>query len=74
METKEKIHENKLRRMAKRQGYRLMKSRRRDPNAYDYGGYMLVDERTNGIMYGSYPLPFSASIEEVEDFLTGDDS
>lgn len=33
----EKVRENRLRRMAERQGLRLVKSRRRDPRAIDYG-------------------------------------
>ena len=37
------VRENRLRRMAKRQGLRLEKSRRRDPRALDYGGYWLID-------------------------------
>lgn len=41
--TAEKIRENRLRRMAQRQGLRLEKSRRRDPRALDYGGYWLID-------------------------------
>jgi hypothetical protein len=41
--TDEKIRENRLRRMAERQGLRLEKSRRRDPRAVDYGTYWLID-------------------------------
>jgi len=41
--TQEKIRENRLRRMATRQGLQLVKSRRRDPRALDYGTYWLVD-------------------------------
>jgi hypothetical protein len=39
----DKVRENKLRRMAERQGLRLQKSRRRDPRALDFGTYRLVD-------------------------------
>jgi hypothetical protein len=38
-----KVLENRLRRAAQRQGLRLVKSRRRDPRAYDYGTYCLVE-------------------------------
>jgi hypothetical protein len=41
--TQEKVRENRLRRMAARQGLQLVKSRRRDPRALDYGTYWLVD-------------------------------
>jgi hypothetical protein len=40
--TSEKVRENRLRRMAERQGLRLVKSRRRDPRAIDYGTYCLM--------------------------------
>jgi hypothetical protein len=35
--TDDKVRENRLRRMATRQNLQLMKSRRRDPFAPDYG-------------------------------------
>jgi hypothetical protein len=42
MENDEKVRENRLRRMADRQGYRLLKSRRRDPLATDFGTWQLA--------------------------------
>jgi hypothetical protein len=36
------VRENRLRRMARRQGLRLVKSRRRDSFATGYGTYVLV--------------------------------
>lgn len=45
MNTNEKTQENRLRRSARRQGLRLVKSRRRDPRCIDYGTYMLIDDR-----------------------------
>lgn len=41
MDTTDKIHENRLRRMAERRGLRLEKSSRRDPDAIDFGTYRL---------------------------------
>ena len=41
--TAEKVRENRLRRMAERQGLELRKSRRRDPRAIDYGRWYIVD-------------------------------
>ncbi|ROQ40958.1 hypothetical protein EDF46_0324 [Frondihabitans sp. PhB188] len=38
----DKVLENRLRREAERRGYMLVKSRRRDPKALDYGLYALV--------------------------------
>ncbi len=72
MDGKEKVLENRARRMAERQGLRLMKSRRRDPRAYDFGGYMLVDVATSGVVAGNSPLPFSLSLEDALAWLGGD--
>jgi hypothetical protein len=44
--------ENRLCRAAQRQGMRLIKSRRRDPRALDYGRYWLVMIETNGMVTG----------------------
>lgn len=40
--------ENRLRRMAARQGLRLVKSGRRDPLAIDYGLYQILDWSSKG--------------------------
>lgn len=45
----EKVRENRLRRMAERQGFVLRRSRRRDPRAIDYGVYWLIDPNLNTI-------------------------
>ena len=68
--TNKKARESRLRRMADRQGLRLRKSRRRNPRAIDFGGYMLVDAGSNEIVWGGNPHPFSATLDEIEDFLT----
>ena len=66
-----KARENRLRRMADRQGMRLLKSRSRDPRAIDYGCYALADLRTNGLVYGISPIGrFDASLDEIEAYLT----
>jgi hypothetical protein len=61
-----KIRENRLRRMATRQGFLLRKIRRFDPRAIDYGGWRIVNARTGMIEAGEPPL----NIDEVETFLT----
>jgi hypothetical protein len=48
----DKVEENRLRRVAARQGLRLVKSRRRDPRTSDYGTYMLLDAETNAVVQG----------------------
>jgi hypothetical protein len=47
MNTQTKVRENRLRRMAERQGLTIRKSARRDPRAIDYGRWWVVhsDER-----------------------------
>jgi len=41
----DKARENKARRAAERQGFRLVKSRTRDPLAIDYGWHILRGKR-----------------------------
>ena len=47
-----KVQENRLRRMAERQGLELRKSRRRDPRSIDYGNFWLVNPTTNMVEVG----------------------
>jgi hypothetical protein len=67
MDQDEKVRENRARRAAQRQGMRLIKSRRRDPRALDYGQFWLVDAYTNGAVTSGQ---FGISLDEVEEFLT----
>jgi hypothetical protein len=79
---KEKVLENRLRRMAGRQGLRLIKSRARDRNDVTYGGYELWDfgSESRGledsrIVYGSGGVMnrgYAASLQDIEAFLTSD--
>lgn len=62
-EAEYKVFENRLRRMADRQGFRLVKSRRRDPRAYDYNTYRLVDPATNTVAVGG---DRGISLDEIE--------
>jgi hypothetical protein len=64
-----KARENRLRRAARRQGITLRKSPRRDPRAYDFGGYMLIDPQTNTVVAGEGSFAFSMSIDDVEAWL-----
>lgn len=72
----DKVRENRLRRMAQRQGYRLVKNPRRDTRAADYGSYMLVDAATSGLVadFGWDHVGFpegSSHLDDVERYLTG---
>jgi hypothetical protein len=67
----QKARENRLRRVAARQGLRLVKSRRRDPQAADYGTFVLID-RNNVVAVGSEGADApSLSLDDVENYLTG---
>lgn len=68
----DKVEENRLRRMAGRQGFVLEKSRRRDRRARDYGMYRLLPDHRD---LGAHRRdgPFNRTIQEVEQFLTAED-
>jgi hypothetical protein len=68
----EKVRENRLRRMAERQGLALKKSGRRDPRAIDYDRWMIVDPTTNSVVAGTEKGRPSMTIEQIEAYLTGD--
>jgi hypothetical protein len=65
MDAKTKVTENRLRRMASRQGLRLEKSRQGDPMALDYGKYSLVNGRPGYI----YVFIGQADLDQVEEWL-----
>jgi|SoiMethySBSTD1v2_1073268.scaffolds.fasta_scaffold3139756_2 hypothetical protein len=72
--TIEKVREDRLRRVAQRQGLQLIKSRRRDDRALDFGGFMLIEPTANTLVLGGPDnrFPASLSLEEVEEWLTGE--
>ena len=67
---RETARENYLRRAAKRQGLMLRKSRRRDPQALDYGQFWLIDGRTGVHIFGG---EWGAGIDEIEAHLAEGD-
>lgn len=68
------MYENRLRRMAWRQGYELRKSRRRDRRAIDYGRWAIVDRRTDAIVAGAgIEGRYAFTLEDVEAWLTRDE-
>jgi hypothetical protein len=66
-DTTEKVRENRLRRMAVRQGLELHKSRRRDPRAIDFGRYGITRD---GEWIEGQPDRLTMTIDEVEKYLT----
>jgi hypothetical protein len=49
----DKSHENRVRRIAKRKGYLLRKSRSHDPHAEDHGLYVLIGDSTGNRLPGA---------------------
>src|SRR5689334_15681652 len=72
MSDADKTRENRLRRAARRQGFVLRKSRRRDPEAYDYGLWMIVDPDGNTVVAGNQATGTpSMPLDGVEYWLWG---
>ena len=70
----DKVQENRVRRKAERQGYVLRKSRRRDPNARDFGKYALFDPQGNYAVFGySNDTVMNADLDDVEAWLDSPD-
>jgi hypothetical protein len=68
-----KVRENRLRRMASRQGLVLEKSPRRDRLALDFGLWRVGRKAARGIVWEKGPRPgiYPATIDEIERRLTG---
>jgi hypothetical protein len=66
----DKARENRVRRMAERHGLTLRKSRRRDPRAWDFGSYWLMDADRNALVF---PDVHGASLDDMERYLTSDE-
>ncbi len=60
-----KVGENRLRRMAQRQGLALQKSRQRDPWAYGFGTYQLVDPYSNTLAAGDTQHGYGLDLDQV---------
>jgi hypothetical protein len=72
MDTETKVRENRLRRMADRQGLRYQVSRRRDPRAIDYGRVWLTDKDTNTVVTSFTPGEGPGTVlDQAEAWLTG---
>ena len=66
----EKSRENTLRRKLDRMGYRLQRSRRKDPDAIDYVCYWIVDAETNVVIFGQGALGRpTATLDEIEQWI-----
>jgi hypothetical protein len=60
----DKVRENRARRAAARQGFKLIKSKRRDPRALDYSTWTIINSQTGAVEKGD-----RMTIDDVEQFL-----
>jgi hypothetical protein len=60
--------EANLRRRLRRHGFTLRKSRTRNERAIDFGGFMIIEDRTGFAVAGANCYPFSLNIDDVERF------
>lgn len=67
-----KVLENKYRRAAERQGFRLAKSRVRDPRAVGHGTYQLVDNSTNTLVASGTQSGYGLDLNDIGKFLFDD--
>jgi hypothetical protein len=70
----DKVRENRLRRAVERRGFQLQKRRRRDPRAWDYGTYQIVDPILNAVVWADWATGqgYGLTLEDVEEWLAGD--
>ena len=65
MNPDEKTRENRLRRKIDRMGYQLTKSKRKDPDAVDFGKYVIFEPGTTWAVHGNKKR-FDLSLDDVE--------
>lgn len=61
--------ERRVKRLGRRYGVSLMKCEKPFGKVAQHGGYMLRDDDTRKIVFGDKGYEYSATLEEVEDFL-----
>lgn len=61
--------ERRVKRLGRRYGVSLMKCEKPFGKVKEHGGYMLRDDDTRKIVFGNEGYEFSATLEEVEEFL-----
>ena len=69
--TAEDVREDRLRRKLDRMGYKLMKSRARDPDDITYGGYQIINLEHGGVDagYGNANRGFAFDLDQVEEWI-----
>ena len=61
--------ERRVKRIGRRYGVTLVKCAKPFGKVLEHGGYMLRDDDTRKIVFGNDSYEFSATLEEVEEFL-----
>jgi hypothetical protein len=61
--------ERRVKRVATRYGVSLMKCQKPIGKVLQHGGYMLRDDDTRKIVFGDKGYEFSATLDDVEEFL-----
>lgn len=61
--------ERRVRRLGRRYGVSVIKCEKPFGKVAEHGGYMLRDDDTRQIVFGNKGYAYSATLEEVEDFL-----
>jgi len=71
--TTDRVRENRVRRAARRQGYKLAKSPVRDPRGLSFGQYGLIAIETGASIfpYNCLGSPCTATLDDVELWLAG---
>jgi hypothetical protein len=69
VEDGEDARQDRLRRVAERQGLTLLRAPQRDSREPDYGTYMLVETDTATIRVSGGPAGFGLTLDDVEDVL-----
>lgn len=62
-------HERRVKRLAARYGCSVMKMQKPIGKPLVHGGYMLREDETRKIVFGDKGYEFSATLDEVEEFL-----
>jgi hypothetical protein len=65
-----KWSESAVRHLAKRSGFVVRKSRSRNPNSPEFGGFMLINDR-NVLVIGR---DYSETLDDIQDWLTNPES
>lgn len=65
----DRSHERRVKRLGRRYGVSLMKCVRPIGKVLEHGGYMLRDDETRKIVMGDKGYEFSATLDEIEEFL-----